>query len=138
MGYEVTIHTAAEIAAYKRKVEEKGQPCGDMAEYRPAHRREGFFGGVDMPAVLYLTFPRPATNLCTQKEWIEMLACAVQSCRRKDSNGRGLTRAEFQQLVNRGTDANNSENGFSIPMARGLRRGIKPAELKALQKMLGW
>jgi len=139
MAYRVTIYSAAERVAHAQKVKERGRPCADMATFIPAHRKEGFFGGVDHEAQLSLAFLRPEGNLCSRAEWIDMLESAVRGCHRKGESGRGLSQAEFVELAERsGCNAFDAPDGFSIPMSGGWRRGIKEAELKTLRKRLGW
>lgn len=160
MGYQVTIHTAEEVARYRREVEESGVDVGDAASYSPAADKVGPFGGAyRTEAELSCWFRRPRTNLATKKEWIEMLVRAVEHCQRKGDGGRGVSKAELLELVRyspahpemveeaaaKGArQAKVNEMQWSAPGIRVLcgrsnemRRGLDGSETLALLRRLG-
>lgn len=142
MGYQVTIHSEAEKAKIRKGWEENGKAVADQCWYVP--RKEatpGLFGSPEQPAQLRLTFVKPAGNLLTRKEWIEVLRQCVVGCQRRDGAGRGLSQAEFLALVaDGGADSMwAGGRGFHIPLkANGWGRPILQAEVKALRRVLGW
>ena len=142
MGYQVTIYSEAEKAKIRKDWEENGKAVADQCVYRTRKAgTPGFFGKAEEPAQLRLRFVKPAGNLATRKEWIEILRQCVADCKRDDGTGRGLSQAEFLELVaDGGADSMwAGGRGFHIPLkSNGWGRPILQAEVRALKRALGW
>jgi len=140
MPYQVTIYSKQEKAAYWADVKAKGKHVGDHAVFTPAKECSGWFDRTwTEPATFSWGFERPKGNRITEAQWIGMLAEAIRTCRRDDGDGRGMTRAEFEELDARGA--------ISTPRTEGHRSGpyTHPAaaerckkRLTQVRKRLGW
>lgn len=85
MAYQVKVYSEAEKGAYRRRVEEKGVAVAELAKWDGTKLQVGV--------------RRPQSNLVSSKEWMDALVQAVQGCQRADGKGRGLSKAEFEELV---------------------------------------
>lgn len=133
MSYSVKVHTKEEKERYWERVKEKGESVAEIACFTAERECVGPFGGAYVKRATFdLGFGRPKTNLISEKDWGLMLAQAVSGCRRIDSEGRGLSRDEFEMLLN------SCPTRLEVPIGNSVVRSWKKTEINAVRRHLGW